>query len=125
MVLTVNVRLPKSWANLPTSEQQRIIDILRQQEEKDLGEMLDLYIKMVCYPLHDVFGFGEYRLNLFLGNHRWLFKDQTKLAERGEQIRFIDEKLSKIFRKDGFPQEMVNKMCGKVEMVEEKKDERA
>ena len=118
----MNVRKQKSWVNLPSSEQQKIIDILREQEEKDLGIMLDLYIKMACYTLHDVFGFGEYRLNLFLGNHMRLFKDQSKLVDRGEQIDFINEKLKKIFRKNGYPQEMMNKMCGKVEVVEEKKD---
>ena len=116
----MNVRKQKSWVNLPSSEQQKIIDILREQEEKDLGIMLDLYIKMACYTLHDVFGFGEYRLNLFLGNHMRLFKEQTKLAERGEQIAFIDEKMAKIFRKNGFPQELIDKMCGKVGMVEDK-----
>lgn len=118
----MNVRKPKSWLNLPPSEQQRIINVMREQEEEDLGVMLDLYIKMVCYTLHDAFGFGEYRLNLFLANHMRLFKTQARLAERGEQIRFIEEKLAKIFRKNGYPQELMDKMCGKVGMVEGDKD---
>lgn len=116
----MNVRKPKSWLSLPPSERQKIIEILQEQENKDMAIILDLYIKMVCYTLHDVFGFGEYRLNLFLGNHMRLFKDQVKLVDRGEQIAFIDEKMAKIFRKNGFPQELIDKMCGKVGMVEDK-----
>ena len=118
----MNVRKQKSWVNLPTSEQQKIVELLRAEEEKDLGIMLDLYIKMVCCTLHDVFGFGEQRLSVFLGSHMRLFKEQTKLAERGEQISYVDDKLGYIFRRNGYPQELMDKMCGKVEMVEDKKN---
>ena len=119
----MKVRTPKAWQTLPASQRKVIEDharkIAEEQLEKDGRIMLDLYIKMVCCTLHDAFGFGEKRLTLFLGNHRWLFHDQREMVSRGEQLDYINGRMAKIFKKNGFPQRMFDKMLGPVEAPEE------
>ena len=77
--------------------------------------MLDLYIKMVCVTLHDAFGFGEKRLNMFLGNHRRLFSKQQRMVKNNTQIEYLNKRMTEIFRKDGFPQSFFDDMLGKLE----------
>jgi hypothetical protein len=109
---------PKSYLRLPPSEKKIIEDLLREQEEKDCRIILGLYMKMICYTLHKTFGFGEYRLNLLLASHKRLFREQSSLCMEGTQLHWIADEMKKIFRKNGFPQEMMDKMIGEVELVE-------
>ena len=73
----MRVNIPRSWQSLPYAQRKKIEEYLREvvvkEIEKDTRIMLDIYIKMVCVVLHDALGFGEKRLNMFLGNHRRLF----------------------------------------------------
>lgn len=118
----MKARIPKAWQTLPASQRKVIEDYARsvaeEQLEKDGRVMLDLYIKMVCLTLHDVFGFGEKRLGLFLGHHRALFFDQEKKVQDNTQLDFLNEKMAKIFKKCGFPQNFFDKMLGPVEATE-------
>ncbi len=117
----MKVRPPKSYTRLPPSEKKLIENMLKDQEAKDAKAILDIYMKMVCLILHNSFGFGEYRLNLLLANHFRLVKEQNILVDKGEQIKFLDDKMAKIFRKNGFPQAMMEKAIGRVELVEPSK----
>lgn len=119
----MNVRTPKAWESLPPAQRKKIEEharnVAREQLEKDGRIMLDLYIKMVCVTLHDAFGFGEKRLNCFLGNHKRLFHDQQKKVKNNTQLDYLNERLTKIFRKNGFPQDLFDKMLGPVEVETE------
>lgn len=114
----MNVRVPKAFKTMTPAQQKSIIDMSRnlanEQLEKDGRIVLDLYIKMVCITLHEVFGFGEKRLLLFLGNHKSLFFEQAKKVKDGSQIDYINGELKKIFRKSGFPQNFFEKFLGAV-----------
>ena len=107
---------------MSAGQQSRIEDyalqIAREQLERDGRIMIDLYIKMVCKTLHDVFGFGEKRLYLFLGNHKKLFFDQAKMVEDGTQVEYLNKEMAKIFRKQGYPQKFFEKFMGEVVAVE-------
>lgn len=126
----MKVRIPKSWENLTPAQRAKITDYCKgvafeaaqETVERDGRIMLDIYIKMVCLTLHDVFGFGEKRLTLFLGNHRALFFDQRKKVQDNTQLEFLDAEMAKIFRKNGFPQNFFDKMLGPVE-TEKREDE--
>lgn len=119
----MKAHVPMSWRNLPKKERDSIVEYCRQQalqaaieqSNKDARIMLDLYIKMVCVVLHDAFGFGEKRLNMFLANHRRLFHRQMKMVKDGSQIEYLNRRMSDIFRKDGFPQGFFDEMLGEVE----------
>lgn len=119
----MKARLPKSWERLPQSQKEVIADSMKQmlmeQEDKDMRIMLDLYIKMACVVLHDAFGFGEKRLNMFLGNHKRLFHRQHKMVMDGTQVEYLNKRMSEIFKKDGFPQSFFDNMLGEIVVVEE------
>ena len=118
----MKVRLPKEYNNLTPGQQRRIDDYFRDAAqrtvERDGRIMLDLYMKMVCLTLHDMFGWGEKRLTLFLGHHRALFFDQQKKVHSGEQIEYLNNRMAAIFKKNGFPQGFFDKMLGKCETKE-------
>lgn len=119
----MNVRTPKAWQALPASQRKSIEDyalsIAKEQNEKDGRIMLDLYIKMVCLTLHEVFGFGEKRLYLFLGNHKKLFLDQRKMVQNNTQLEYLDKRMNEIFKKSGFPESFFDSMLGPVKVDEE------
>lgn len=118
----MKARIPKTWQNLTAAERDRITEharnVAREQIEKDGRIMLDLYIKMVCLTLHEVYGFGERRLYLFLANHANLFYDQRKRVQDGTQVNYLEDQMAHIFRKNGFPNRLFDKMIGPIEKDE-------
>ena len=122
----MKARVQKVWNDLTPKQKQRIEEYIiemateaaRKQEEHDCRVILDLYMKMVCCMLHDSFGFGEKRLNYFMGNHKRVFARQNKLVTRGEQIAYLDKRMNEIFKKNGFPQQFIDDIVGEVEIVD-------
>lgn len=116
---------PKSWRSLPPREQKVIENYVKEVAGKELEReariILDLYMKMVCMVLHDAFGFGEKRLNMFLGNHRLMFKRQFKMVKNDTQIEYLNRRMAEIFKKDGFPKEFLDGLLGEVVVLEEEK----
>ncbi len=125
----MKVRIPRAWESLPASQRERLEDYCKsvaleaaqKTTEKDSRIILDIYTKMVCLILHDVFGFGEKRLTLFLGNHKRLFDDQRHKVQNGTQLEFLDKRMAQIFKKEGFPQWFMDGMLGPVEAEEVEK----
>ena len=115
----MKARVPREWENLTKAQKQKVIDyclsVLREQEDKDMRIMLDLFIKMSCALNHDLFDHGEKRLNLYIGNFQMMFREQARLVSKGKQLEFLDGRMAKIFRKKGFPQEFVDGIIGKVD----------
>lgn len=126
----MKAKIPKAYSSLSKKAQQNIadyatkiaLDAAREQEEKDARIILDLYMKMTCLILHDAFGFGERRLNRFIANHRRLFVQQSKLVKKGEQLDYMNKRMAELFKKDGFPQEFIDNLCGTVEVVDDETD---
>ena len=121
----MKARVPKSFQSLSTAQRKSIEDyaftIAQEQLEKDGRIMLDLYIKMVCLTLNKAFGFGETRLGYFLADHVGLFRDQVRKVRSGEQIEYLDKEMARIFRKNGFPSRIFDKLLGPIERSEEVK----
>ena len=121
----MKARVPKEWDTLSAGQQKRLKDYLTQvateaalkQEEQDCKIILDLYMKMVCCVLHDAFGFGEKRLTMFLANHRRLFNRQARLVAKDEQSKYLNQRMSEIFKK-GFPQEFLDNLIGSISLVD-------
>jgi hypothetical protein len=120
----MKARIPRAYQSLSERQRKNIADYAtqialnaaREQEEKDCRIILDLYMKMTCLILHDAFGFGEKRLTRYIANHRRLFAQQARLVKKGEQIAYMNERMAEIFRKDGFPQEFIDNLCGEVKV---------
>lgn len=127
----MKAKVPRDYHQMSQSQKKRIENYIvemateaaRKQEEHDCRIILDLYMKMVCCMLHDSFGFGEKRLNYFMGNHKRVFARQNKLVTRGEQLAYLDKRMNEIFKKNGFPQQFINDIVGEVEIVDAKEVE--
>lgn len=121
---------PKAWQALPQAQRKQIeeycrnvaLEAARETTERDARIMLDLYIKMVCVTLHDALGFGEKRLSMFLGNHRQLFRRQKGMVKNDTQIEYLNDRMTKIFKKNGFPQQFFDDMLGPVETENDNDD---
>lgn len=128
----MKAKIPKAYRDLTPKAKQQLQDYVveiateaaKKQEEHDCRIILDLYMKMVCCVLHDAFGFGEKRLTCFICNHKRLFARQSRLVSKGEQIEYLNKRMSEIFKKDGFPQEFLDKLLGDIELLDapEKED---
>ena len=122
----MKVKAPRAYLSLSQKEKDKIseyvVEMAKEQIEKDGRIMLDLYIKMVCVVLHDAFGFGEKRLTMFLGNHKRLFYRQQKMVKADTQLEYLDRRMAEIFKKNGFPQDFFDKMLGEVVVAEEGSD---
>ena len=120
----MKARIPKAYRDLTPKAKEQLQDYIveiateaaKKQEEHDCRIILDCYMKMVCCVLHDAFGFGEKRLTMFIGNHRRLFERQNRLVDKGEQTEYLNKRMSEIFKKDGFPQEFIDSLIGRVEL---------
>lgn len=126
----MKARIPREYESLTPAQKERLkqycievaMDAARKQEEHDCRVILDTYMKMVCCVLHDAFGFGEQRLNLFLGNHRRLFDRQNRLVVKGQQTEYLNKRMAEIFKKDGYPEAFIETLIGKIEIVEAQED---
>ena len=122
----MKARIPKSWDNLPYKQRERLTEYMKEvafeaaqtQLNNDMKPVVEAYIKMACIVLHDAFGFGEKRLRMFVGNHRRLFAKQYKLVAEHKQDEWLNKRMAEIFHKDGFPQEFLDDLVGKVEVVD-------
>ena len=122
--MSLNARVPKPYDQLPDKDKEKIRAFVRQvaleaaevEIQRIARIMLDIYMKMVCVMLHDGFRFGEKRLRIFLAGHKRVFARQFKLVERGKQLKYLNGRMAQIFRKDGFPQDFVDEILGKVEV---------
>ena len=122
----MDVRRPKEYHELSRRGQERINEYIiecateaaKKQEEKDIRIVLDLYIKMICYMLHDTERFGKKRLKRVLYNHKRMFKGQNRLVTRGEQLDYLNKRMDEIFGKDGFPNDIIDSILGEVEIID-------
>lgn len=122
----MKARIPREYESLSPKQQERLNEYLvevatkaaMKQEEHDCRIILDLYMKMVCCVLHDAFGFGEKRLTYFIANHRRLFDRQNRLVDKGQQQEYLSKRMSEIFKKDGYPQDFIDELIGRIDLVD-------
>lgn len=123
----MNTRIPKAYQNLNDKDKKKIADYAteiavqtaKQEEEKLCRIILELYIKFTVLILHEAFDFDESDLTQFLGDHRREFRRQFRLVSKGEQLEYLDKRMAEIFKKDGFPQDLLEDLIGKVEVTDE------
>lgn len=110
----MRVRVPKSFNRLPKSEKDKINEVMTQEVIKQVcheqAELQKIWLQMACIVLHKNFGFGKKRCLLFLANWREMYRLNSKIEGEKEQADFLATELDKIFRKDGYPKEYVDKL---------------
>lgn len=119
----MNAKIPKEYHTLPKRQRERLeqfakdvaMEAAKEQLNKDMRIVLDLYIKMFCVLMHDTEGYGERRLTRILWNHKRLFKRQIRMVKDDTQIEYLNKRMAEIFKKDGFPQKFFDDMLGEVD----------
>ena len=54
----------------------------------------------------------EEKLMIFLGNHKRTFARQARRIREQDQIQYLNDRMTDIFPKSGFPQEFFDRMFG-------------
>lgn len=110
----MKARLPKSWDRLPKHEKDIINRVMTDEVVKQVcheqAELQKIWLKMACIVLHRNFGFGRKRCMLFLANWREMYRQNSKIEGKAEQESFLAGEIDKIFRKEGYPTEYVEKL---------------
>lgn len=113
----MKVKIPKSFLDLPNSEKEIINKVLtdevQQQVDHNMAELQKLWLQFACILLNRYFGFGRKRCMLFLANWREIYRINNKLKDKAEQTAFLKAELDKIFGKDGYPTQYIDKLEGK------------
>lgn len=114
----MKAKIPKAYENLPQSERDKIVtlvqetvrDLANKQVDEDEANLQIVWMKLCCILLHDTFGFGESRLNQFVGNWKRIYRKNAKLGNKQAQDAWFAEELAKCFPKSGFPADFVEKL---------------
>ena len=106
--------MPTSFNKLPKAEQECIQNALNEQlnhlVDKEEAEIQEIWIKLACILLHEVFGFGEKRLCRFIIAWNRIYRRNERMQTKEEQAAWLDEELKKCFPKDGFPQMRIDRL---------------
>ena len=110
----MKVRLPKSFTRLPPREKEIINQVMTEEVVKQVvheqAELQKVWLKMACIVLHRNFGFGKKRCLLFLANWREMYRLNSRIEGKEEQEKLLAGEIEKIFGKDGYPKEYINKL---------------
>ena len=110
----MKARLPKSWDRLPKHEKDIINRVMTDEGLNQVlheeAELQKIWLQFACIVLNRCFGFGKKWLLLFLANWREMYRINTKLDSRAEQKWYLAREMEKIFGKDGYPKEYIDKL---------------
>ena len=119
--MKANVPIP--WERLPKRQKEAIGDYCKEVTSKEMERetrvIIEMCLKISCILQHDVFGKGEKSLTMYLGSHRMFFRRLKKIPTQAEQMAYLDERIEKIFKKDGFPREFIDGLLGDSVQVEQ------
>ena len=110
----MKVKLPKSWFDLPQSEKDKINEAMTEEVQrnidKDFCKLQRTWLKLACIILNKYFGFGKRRALLFLANWREIYRYNASIKTPEAQAVWLDEEMSRIFGKEGYPESYVDKL---------------
>ena len=110
----MKARIPKSFESLPPKEKAVISQMIQEEAyklaDKEHAEVQKIYMQLCCILLHECFGFGEKRLYCFLGNWKRLYRWNSRFPDKESQTKALEDKIEKIFRKNGYPTDFIEKL---------------
>ena len=95
----------KSYRQLSQSEQQRLLAVFAEQEDRDLMAVLSETLRMACLILHANFGWGMKRCSMFVAGFKRTFMNHAADIKAGLKNEHLDEQMREIFGESGFPDE--------------------
>jgi predicted Zn-dependent protease with MMP-like domain len=119
-------RIPKPYANLPTKEKEEIkkymteiaVEIAKERETLYCQQCLGVNIKTSAIALYEGFGMTPSEIIQFIGNFKRIWKYNNRLLDKGITENYLDERITEIFGKNGFPKEFVDDLLSQVELYE-------
>lgn len=110
----MKANVPKSYLNLPKREKEAIDNLVMSELDRMLTEeevvLFTQYTKIMCIVLHDYFGFGENRLHCVIGNFKTMGRKYRNVNTAKELMPALDKEMERIFRKNKFPQDYVERL---------------
>ena len=110
----MNVRMHKSFLNLPPSEKEIINREMTKEVQKQLcheeAELQKTWLKFACLVLNKNFGFGKQRCLMFLANWREMYRINNQLKTKEEQLEYLNAELAQIFGEEGYPTAFIDKL---------------
>lgn len=110
----MKANMPRSWWNLPKSERDSLQRVLTEQcyelLNKEEAELQEIWIKLACIVLHEVYGFGDVRLMRFIAHWKRIYRRNARNKDKAAQTAWIEAELTKCFPKYGFPQDRIQEM---------------
>lgn len=110
----MKARIPKSFTALPQHEKDIINRVMTEEVEKqtnkNMAKLQKIWLQFACSVLHRNFGFGKMRCLLFLASWREMYRINNKMENETEQTEFLQEEMDKIFGKNGYPTEYIEKL---------------
>ena len=106
----MKVRLPKSWDRLPQSEKETIAAVKEQEINQYFAKLQKNWLMLSCIVLNRYFGFGRKRLLIYLANWREVYRLNSKMKSDAEQQAWLRGEMDKIFGKDNYPYEYIDKL---------------
>lgn len=110
----MKARIPKSYLNLPKSEQVAIDNLIYQEVNGRLTDeeviLFTQYTKMMCIVLHDYCGLNESELHQVIGGFRTLKRKYRKVKTEKDVNATLDQEMDRIFKESKFPQDYVERL---------------
>lgn len=111
----MKAKIPKSYLSLSQKEKNIIggvvSELVEEQVNKEEAELQKIWLQLACIVLHNAFGFGENRLNCFLGNWKRMYSINAEIGSKQNQDEYLKNEIKKIFGKNGYPYEWVEKLA--------------
>lgn len=110
----MNVRMRKSFLNLPEREKQIINEAMTEevmnQLTHNMAEIQKVWLQLACIVLNKNFGYGKNRLLLFLANWKEMYRLNSEKDGTAERDKWLKEEMAKIFGEGGYPYAYIDKL---------------
>ena len=120
-------RAPKEWERLPDRDKHIIIQYLKEKVMEDLeqtlipdlvkinldheeAELQKVWIKLMVIANHQEHGHGEVRARRTLRRWKRLYAKIASFDNNEDRADWLNTELAKTFKKDGYPDEWVDRL---------------
>lgn len=110
----MNVRVPKSFLNLPKSEKETIERLHKEEVENEVNryfaKLQKNWLRLSCIVLAEYMGMSKDDCILYLANFREVYRQNSKIKGDEEQQKWLSEEMDKIFGVGGYPYKYIDKL---------------
>ena len=107
----MNALYEKNWLRMNKRQKEIIAQVKAKEVDQELVWVQKMMLQTGCILLNrKPFGFGRKRLTLWLGGWCEMYRILGKFKTREEQDEYLATEMARIFRKDGFPYQYLEKL---------------